>query len=241
MRRFLHRYNQLDKWAITCVMGLLVGLLLAGVSARASSPAAFLLGATGVGFDVLTAQEHERVLNAALSASPTIVRMAASTQEVLLVERHQESKDAYKTGHWPRRGDAYIYDYATDTLTYALINLETGQVDAKQETQFVQLPLTEGEIARALDIAYADEALRTKLAALFFAVSGEPLRDLSQLNVKAFVFRADSIPEDLNGAARQCGLHRCAQLLIFTHDDVAFEMQPIVDLSFGQVVQVLGQ
>ncbi|MEZ4661064.1 MAG: hypothetical protein R2911_26225 [Caldilineaceae bacterium] len=223
------------------MMGIFVGLLLTIFSDRVSSHASYLLGATDVGFDALTPQEQERVLEAALLAGPRIARAAASSQEVLLVERHQESKEIYKTGHWPRRGDAYIYDYATDTLTFALINLDTGEVDTIEKYQGVQLPLTENEMERALDIAYADAGLHAELAARFVALTGETLGDLGQLNVKAFVFRGDSMPEDLNVDALRCGLHRCAQLLIFTREDVAFEVQPIVDLSAGRVVQVLGR
>ncbi|MEZ4709967.1 MAG: hypothetical protein R3A44_22365 [Caldilineaceae bacterium] len=237
MRQFPPNY----KWTTICMMGVFVGLLLSTFSDRVSSQAGYLWGATGVGFDALTPSEQERVLAAVMSTHSEVAPAAASMPEVLLVERHQESKAAYNTGHWPRRGDAYIYDYATDTLLFALINLASGEVDAQETYQNVQLPLTQNEIDRALEIAYADDDLRTELGARFQKLTGEMLLDLNQLKVKAFVFWADSMPADLNVDAQQCGLHRCAQVLIFTHEDVAFEMQPIVDLSAGRVVQVLGQ
>lgn len=225
-------------------IALLVLALVAASHRSVSSQAGYMMGISGAGFDALTAQEQATVLSTTLAAlaDQSPVRAAMATpQELLLIERHQEPKEVYERGDWPRRGDAYIYDYGSDTLTFALINLDTGQVDAIEAYQGVQLPLTDNEIGRALDIAYADESLRTVLAQQFQAITGQPLLGLSQLNVKAFVFRAASMPENLNEYTQRCGLHRCAQLLLFTNEDIAFEVQPIIDLSTGQVVQLLGQ
>jgi hypothetical protein len=61
-----------------------------------------------------------------------------------------------------------------------------------------------------------------------------------QLQVKAFVFHASSLPEQLNAASQQCGLQRCAQVLLYTADSVVFEVSPIVNLSAGVITQNIG-
>ncbi|MEZ5449456.1 MAG: hypothetical protein R3E89_10880 [Thiolinea sp.] len=60
------------------------------------------------------------------------------------------------------------------------------------------------------------------------------------MNVKAFVFTAETLPESLNAASQQCGLSRCAQLLLYTHNSIVFEISPIVSLSAGVVTQNIG-
>ena len=63
---------------------------------------------------------------------------------------------------------------------------------------------------------------------------------LDPVIVKAFSFTAESMPEQLNPASQQCGLNRCAQVLLYTHDSVVFEISPIVNLSAGLVTQNIG-
>jgi hypothetical protein len=161
-------------------------------------------------------------------------------QEVLLVERHEASKAAYASGKWQRQGDAYVYDYATDTLIHTVVDMQSGAVITIERSQNVQLPLTEREEQRALALVQADSALWTALANRYQAITGEPLQRLDQLQHKVSVFHADVMPGQLNAAAQQCGRHRCAQVLLFTVDKTLLEMTPIVDLSQGQVVQTLG-
>ncbi len=51
--------------------------------------------------------------------------------------------------------------------------------------------------------------------------------------------RGDAAPGQDLGAAAQCGVKRCAQLLLAAGDNVALRVIPIVDLSSGAVVQAL--
>jgi hypothetical protein len=57
----------------------------------------------------------------------------------------------------------------------------------------------------------------------------------AQLKFNVLIYRADSMPNANPGAAA-CGLHRCAQFLIATQDDVVINLLPIVDLSLQTVV-----
>lgn len=214
-----------------------------------SSP--FSVGLTAVtrapiGYDPLTGQETDAIVAAAQGALGAPSLRAASTAEkengpeVLLVERREASKAAYAKGSWPRQGDVYVYDYATDTLIHTIVDVQSGTVITVERVQGVQLPLTTREEERALALVEADTALWAALAARYQTITGEALQHLAQLQVKVSVFHADVMPDRVN-AAQHCGQHRCAQVLLFTVDKTLLEITPIVDLSQGQVVQVLNE
>jgi hypothetical protein len=160
-------------------------------------------------------------------------------EEVLLVERHQESKETYAAGRWPRRADVYIYRYADNVLVRQVYNLDTNQVEQVDQMQGTQLPLTEAETQRALAIAMADATARPLLNAEFQSITQQSLLASDQLIVKAMAFHADSAPGQDLGAAAQCGIRRCAQLLLAAGDNIALQVIPVVDLSSGAVVKAL--
>jgi Cu2+-containing amine oxidase len=210
---------------------------LPSFSAELAAPAA-----PPTGYDPLTAQEVDRAVAAALNAHQKALQAAAGSEpELLLVERHEVGKGARARGAWPRQGDVYFYDYSSDTLIHTVVDVQSGAVISTERVQGVQLPLTEREEQRALDIVQADAALWSALAERYETITGEPLQRLAQLQVKVSVFQADVMPERLNRAAQACGQHRCAQVLLFTVDKTLLEMLPIVDLSQGRVVQTLGE
>ena len=203
-----------------------------------------LYAATGAptGYDPLTAQEVTAVTQAALDAPAARGATAGdpvAPLEVLLVERRDAGKAASAKGNWPRQGDVYLYDYTTDTLIHSIVDLQSGAVITVERVQGVQLPLTVQEEQRALAIVADDPALWDDLAARYQRVTGATLTELTQLQVKVSVFHADVMPTRLNGAAQRCGQHRCAQVLLFTVDKTLLDLTPLVDLSQGQVVQVL--
>jgi hypothetical protein len=200
---------------------------LASVAAAWSAP---------TGYDPLTEQEMAALVTVAQGATAVA---ALPQPEMLLVERHEASKAAYAKGSWPRQGDVYLYDYATDTLIHTTVDVQSGAVTTVERVQDVQLPLTANEESRALALIAADPTLWATLAARYQSITGEALKHLTQLQVKVSVFHADVMPDRVNGAARHCGRHRCAQVLLFTVDKTLLDMTPIVDLSLGQVVQVL--
>ena len=159
--------------------------------------------------------------------------------EILLVERHQEPKSARQQGNWPRRADMYVYNYDTDTLTHSIINLDTGAVDAVETAQNVQLPLTENETAQANQLALTDPQVSSVIQTQYKTIIGQPLTNpQDQLNVHTLIFKADSMLNQQLDRAANCGLHRCAQLLITTQTGYLVDLLPIVDLSRSEVVNV---
>lgn len=186
-------------------------------------------------FDPLSEDEGQQVLTAALSGAPLQAagagQDAAPRREVLLVERHHEAKGSPADLARLRRGDAYIYDYDSDTLLHSIVNLKSGAVDEVVTAQGVQLPLTQREIARALEMAYVNPTFRETVETLFYEIAGSTLQSLDQLEVRAFVFHARSMLGNIVPEAESCGINRCAQLLLYTSDDIAFEIVPVVNLS----------
>jgi hypothetical protein len=239
------------------MIALLAAVLLSGTAITLASPAtlATLTGTGGSGYEPLTINEQNRALQALMEtgsvartlelpartgvASVTDAIPAAPAEAVLLVERHQESKEAYASGRWQRRADVYIYRYADDTLMRQIYNLDTKQVDQVDTVQGMQLPLTIEEQQRALAIALADPQLRPQLDAEFQLITNQPLTGADQLIVKAMTFHADSVPNTDLGAAAQCGIKRCAQLLLAAGDNMALRVIPVVDLSSGVAVKAL--
>lgn len=170
------------------------------------------------------------------AATRALAVNSAPATELLLIERHPNEK-----GQTARLADVYTYDYATDETVIAVINLDTNQVVSSQRQQRLQLPLTDNELQRASDLIFADDEERSLLDTEFRRITGQTLSNpQQQLQVKAFVFHADSLPEQLNAASQQCGLHRCAQVLLYTADAVVFEVSPIVNLSAGVITQNIG-
>lgn len=198
----------------------------------------------GIGYDPLTQDETDRVLALALEsdeAQQAQKRIAAALRplEVLSIERHDAPKDAVSAAKAERRGEVYFYDYSTDTLIHSTVNVTTGEI-AVERYQNVQLPLTENEEQRAVELVQADAPLWAELGEDYQAITGQPLASLDQLQVKVSLFLAEAMPDQVNAAAQQCGLHRCAQVLLFTVDRTVLEVLPIVDLSKGQVIQLLS-
>ncbi len=190
--------------------------------------------------DPLTNDEISRV--GGLIAPPAIAAKSengittSDHQEVLLIERNEE-KGAPKG---QRRADVYIYNYATNELQESLVDLNTSEIISSVTKQGVQLPLTENELKRAKQIVFEDEDERQILEHEYNRITSRTLNDTSELNIKAFTFTADSLPNRVNEASKQCGIHRCAQLMLYTDENIVFEISPIVNLSAGVVTQRIG-
>ncbi len=159
----------------------------------------------------------------------------ADNQELLLVERSHLNKN--DNG---RKADVYVYDYESNELIHSVIDLRSERVISTSRSQDVQLPLTAAEIERATDLVFGEEEQSRLLKDEYRRIVGQELLDPSQLNIKAFTFRADSMPQQVNRASSACGIHRCALLLLYTADQVVFEISPIVDLSTNIITQNIG-
>jgi hypothetical protein len=202
-----------------------------------AGPGVSLQGTARSGYDPLAPEEQERARTLA-GQRPEFANAlnASSRSEQLLIERHVESKADMQSGNGPRRADVYTYLYDSDTLLLAVVNLTSGRVSRVEMVQNVQLPLTQNETDRAIELLLADPTVQAEIAAQYQSITGEALTDAErQLKLDALIYRADSMP-DANPGAAACGLHRCAQFLIATQNDVVINLLPIVDLSAGGVV-----
>lgn len=193
-------------------------------------------------YDPLTANELDAALDAAFAAgaaagAESVSAAAFLRQEVLLVERHQEPKATRQSGQTRRRSDAYIYDYTTNELKHVIVDLETQEVEVIEKYQGIQLPLTENEITNAYFLAFSQEEVRQQLNEQYRQITGGELTDAAQLEIKAFIFTVDAMPDEVNQFSEECGIHRCAQLQFYTTDNTILDIQPIVDLSRGIVIQ----
>ncbi|MFZ1342777.1 hypothetical protein [Thiothrix eikelboomii] len=168
--------------------------------------------------------------------SDTPAPAIAHTLELLLVERRPVDKE--QPGR--RLADVYSYDYRSDETIHSIVDLNTQERVQTERVQKLQLPLTENELARASQLIFNDPEQLSQIQAEYKRITGQTLIKPEQLHVKAFVFTADSLPEGLNAASQNCGIQRCAQVLLYTHDSVVFEISPIVNLSVGLVTQNIG-
>lgn len=191
--------------------------------------------------DPLSEEEIARVAN--LTSDPTLTARSSGTvsgdrkpQEVLLIERHQQ-KGAPSD---QRYADIFTYDYETNELIESVVDLNTSIIIKTSRKKGIQLPLTENEINRAKQIIFDDEDERQVLAYEYHRITSQPLTDTTELNIKAFTFTADSLPNRVNEASKHCGIHRCAQLMLYTGENIVFEISPIVNLSEGIVTQRIG-
>lgn len=217
-------------------LGITIGLISIATLVMAR-PGLGQLQTPRTGYDPLSADEQQRAQTLAVQETEFASALnSTSRSEQLLVERHVESKADMRSGNWPRRADVYTYLYDSDTLMLAVVNLNSGRVDSVESMQNVQLPLTDNEKSIATQLLLADSAVMAEIARQYQAITGAPLtQPQAQLKFDSLIYRADSMPNS-NPGAQACGLHRCAQFLLVTSNDVVINLLPIVDLSIGEVV-----
>ncbi len=153
--------------------------------------------------------------------------------QLLLMERRHDKASSQ------RLADAWYYGYLYNETIHKTVDLASGQVLSSEVIIGTQLPLIDSEIARAFDVLLASAPDRRALEAAYFAVTGREFLDRSQVSYKAFVFHPDTVVDGLTADARRCGINRCAQMLIYTHDNIALNTSPVVDLSSARVLQNL--
>lgn len=201
-------------------------VIVSGSSADPSSnPTISQQGERGIGFDPLYPGEQAQARALVLSDTRVAQRTQDVRHAVLQVQRRQESKDR-RPG--VRRADVLVYVYAEDILLHGIANLESNVVDDVIVTQKVQPLISPDEALHALNIALADAAVGPLIRQYHEDRTGAPLVGPEQLRMTAGVYTAGNMPN--RTAARECGVHRCAQLRINPN------LVPIVDLSTEQVV-----
>ena len=195
-------------------------------------------GASAKELDPLNATEMANALNLSIphQRRSSAINTGLPTPETLLVER----RPADKNNPGIRLADIYRYDYERDETIHTIFDVNQQKVISSESHQFMQLPLTANEIDRATDIIFDDAEQLGLLKNEYRRITGNYLVNPDQLHIKAFSFSSDTMAEQLNQASLQCGLNRCAQLLLYTHDSIVFEVSPIVNLSVGLVTQNIG-
>lgn len=231
------RWARLRVSALTTVLLVASPLVFPGSAAEQSRAERFAQR-----FRPLDASERSRALAVARGPSEAEIRRRTERPadaplriEVLAVEPQRLAKDATPETY-RRRAEVSLYDYDSDRRSVATVDLETGKVETVFVVSGGQLPLTDAEVARAFQLVLADPAASARLRANFARVASRPLNDPGELAVTGFVYRAESMPDRNGPETRQCGRHRCAQLLVRTADNVALEL-PIVDLSRERVLE----
>lgn len=177
----------------------------------------------------------ELISDASSSASRGTQAQFIPEIEILLVERHAVKKGKERSAQ--RLADVYSYDYRVNVLNQVVVNLDRNSVVSVNRNSQIQLPLTDNEIQKATDILLADQVNYQLILKEFKKITGEEFTNPSQIEIKAFAFWGNSLPGVATAEALKCGNHRCAQLLLYTPDRVAFEVSPVVDLSLKKVVQ----
>ena len=215
-----------------------VGLGFAGLAALGWTIADAQTDDSPHGTDPLTQTEVEAALAEAQGSGPAESTGLGDDDVVLLIERHEEAKAVEDSA--PRRADVYVYSYDDDVLTWQLVNVETGAVDDSATVPDTQLPLVDEERDRVVEIAMENPQFEQRLATAFRQATGRDLGDVAtDVIVDPIIFRADANAET-TGAARQCGRHRCAQLMLRSNDDLLIDLLPVIDLSTGRVASLTG-
>lgn len=251
MRKKLHAL--VPGWSIIAFTALLLlsaALFVAPYTGIFASQAQQTAGPMGV--DSLSDAEADEAISAlrsvqgaqaaAVRASSLVnasgVVISAPAEEIVLVERHAEQKAVMAAGAWERRADVYNYRYADDTLHHASYNYATDTLTTIETVQGVQFPLSQAERDLAVELAFADPTLRAHMQNEYRAITGNEMTSPDQVEVRVFVYRAGATPETESPKSAQCGIQRCAQLLIVTPDYTTFHALPIVNLSTLEVASI---
>lgn len=173
--------------------------------------------------------------SASISADAAPAETRTAEPVLLLVERRLVERNAPDAA---RLADVYSYDYSNDSLIHTVVDVATGEVRARELLRGVQLPLIAAEVERAAAIVMSDERTRERLEQAYLAVTGQKLNDISDIDFKAFVFHADTLPAALTRDSAMCGVHRCAQMITYTRDNISLDVSPIIDLSNNRVTQI---
>ncbi len=216
---------------------LAVALAVAGLGAAGIAIAGAQGDEPAVGTDPLSTDELDVAAALARGSNPGEAAGLGDDDVVLLVERHEEAKGAEL-----RRADVYVYSYDDDVLTLTVVDLATGEPRSTTIVPNTQLPLVQEEQDRAVQLLMDHAGARRALATAYRQATGRDLADVAtDVIIDPIVFRADANPQAAAGAARRCGTHRCAQLLLRSADDLLINLFPVIDLSTGRVATTGGR
>ncbi|MEV6493535.1 hypothetical protein AB0M20_33695 [Actinoplanes sp. NPDC051633] len=184
--------------------------------------------AAGVGDDALTTDEVKRARTIALT--PELV---ASAKDVTGKAGPQYlSAEIREDG--TRTAEVYFYDYGKNKLIKQVVDLTAGKVSKSFAAQGLQMPASRQEVDAALDLLLADKAA-ADLKDAYQKATGKAFAGKDGLTVTAHVFTAKAA----DTGVKQCGKHRCLQLIVETPDGLFIDVhQIIVDLSGRAVARL---
>lgn len=202
---------------------------VAAEPATVSNPQPGPAPVTGVGDEPLTAPEVDRARVVALGPL-----LAAAGKDVTGAEGAEYLSWEIVEGGTGRDAAFYFYDYRTDELVKQVVDVTGGRVTGSFRAKEMQLPASNREVATALDLLLADPA-GADVRAVYTRVTGKPWTGKDELAVEAHTYRAR--PADTK--ARECGKHRCVQLVARVADGPFVDLNDIIiDLSGRTVVRV---
>ncbi|HEY6795350.1 MAG TPA: hypothetical protein VI248_11785, partial [Kineosporiaceae bacterium] len=197
----------------------------AGVSDPSPGPSP----STGTGDDPLTPGEVGKARAAALTTS-----LAESGRDVTGGKGPEYLSSEVVEGGTGRDVQVYYYDYQTDELVKQVVDVNSGKVTGSFRGKGLQRPASDREVATAVDLLLAAPA-GADVRALYTKVTGQPWSGKDKLQVGAHIFHAR--PADT--AVRQCGQHRCVQLVARVANGPFVDLNNIIiDLSGRSVARV---
>ncbi|MFD1936086.1 MULTISPECIES: hypothetical protein [Nonomuraea] len=163
----------------------------------------------------------EEIARAGEIATATTHQKAGQT-ELLYVER-DDDKDAEQA----RRAEAYLYDYADDTVIVRTVDLGASKVVEETKGKGVQPPPSKREELRAAELLLAHPRLGSGVRQSFRKAAGRELASPSDLALRGLIYS----PE--RGA---CATHRCLRLFVRLPNGTFLDTSRIViDLSAKKV------
>jgi len=211
-------------WAIAIVMVVAVIFITQPAFGRDTSPLSSIEQSA-----VVAATGLRAGVNFDLSAS---MFDSVERQALLLVERRPAPK-----GDSRRLANVFVYHYDDDILSHLVVDTADNTLVHSLTMSKVQLPLIDDERQLAVNILFSHPASRALLEDEFKRVTGRSLGELTQINYKASTFVAEG---EGDTRTRNCGVRRCARILMYTADNVVLDLAPVVDLSQESVLKVVA-
>lgn len=190
--------------------------------------------------DPLNRDEVDRILAGVERKNPKLKRNSIKMSRKSLIPQDPvllliEKRPLERKGQ-PQLSDVYYYDYQKDRTIHCIVDPSTGEVHKQRVSAKLQLPLIDEEVQRAFDI-YLQSRHRSDLAAAYLDATGQSLIDVRKVHFKAYTFHGAENEKALNKKSRRCGKTRCAQILLYTEDNIALNLSPVVNLAKATVVQ----
>jgi len=182
----------------------------------------------GIGVDALTTDEVTRARTIALTPE-----LAAQAKDVT-GKAGPQYLSVELAADGSRTADVYFYDYGKNKLFKQVVDLQAGKLAKSFSADSMQLPATQPEVDAALDLLLADPAA-ADLKDAYKKATGKEFAGKDGLTVNAHVFKARAA----DPTVKQCGKHRCLQLVVETPDGLFIDVhQIIVDLSGRKIARL---